>query len=88
MACNSRDEKEISFPVFDEKVEMKNPKFELGMMFATFKIFRKVVKKHAVLERRPIKQCRNYGSRVKFFVKNLVSGIFMLPKSRCQIHIK
>lgn len=66
MAGNSTDEDEVSYPAFDHNTEMGDPKFQLGLMFATAKIFRSAVKKHAILHRRPIKQCRNYGSRVKF----------------------
>lgn len=66
MASNSSDEEDISFPIFNHKTEMKNPKFQLTMLFASSKVFRAAVKKQAILERRPIKQCKNYGSRVKF----------------------
>ncbi|XP_063943790.1 uncharacterized protein LOC135150742 [Daucus carota subsp. sativus] len=66
MAPNSTDDEEITYSVFDEKSEMDNPKFELGQMFPSAKVFRDAVKKQAIVERRPIIQCRNYGSRVKF----------------------
>lgn len=66
MASNSTDEDEVSYPVFNEKTEMNDPKLQLGMLFSTAKVFRAAVKKQAIKDRRPIKQCRNYESRVKF----------------------
>ena len=67
MASNSTDdEEEVTFPVFNHNTEMNDPQFQIGMLFPTAKIFRAAVRKHAILHRRPIKQCRNYGIRVRF----------------------
>ena len=65
MAANTTDEEEDEYPVFD-KAEMSNPKFEMGQLFPTVQLFRDAVRKQAIMERRPIKQCRNYGIRAKF----------------------
>ncbi|XP_074327925.1 uncharacterized protein LOC141665838 [Apium graveolens] len=70
MAANSTDEEEIKWSVFDEKSEMGHPKFELGQLFASTKVFREAVKKQTIVERRPVVQKRNYGSRVKFVCSN------------------
>lgn len=70
MAANSTDEDEIKWPVFYEKCEMGHPKFVLGQQFASAKIFRDAVKKQAIVERRPIVQCRNYGPRVRLVCSN------------------
>lgn len=65
MASNTTDEEEDSYNVFDVG-EMSHPKFELGQLFPTVQLFRDAVRKQAIIERRPIKQCRNYGTRAKF----------------------
>ncbi|XP_074364979.1 uncharacterized protein LOC141706040 [Apium graveolens] len=70
MAANSTDEEEIKWSVFDEKSEIGHPKFELGQLFASAKVFREAVKKQAIVERRHVVQKRNYGSRVKFVCSN------------------
>ncbi|XP_074337570.1 uncharacterized protein LOC141674769 [Apium graveolens] len=66
MACNSTDEEEVTFPVFNPITDMKDPEFQLGMLFPNAKIFRAAVRKQAIMHRRPIKICRNYGIRVRF----------------------
>lgn len=66
MAWNITDDDEISFPVFYHKTKMREPKFQLKMLFPTAKIFRDVVKKQTIVERRTIKQCINYGNLVRF----------------------
>lgn len=66
MACNSTDEEEISYPMFNFKTDMKEPKFQLGMLFLTSKIFREEMKNQVILERIIIIQCRNYGRRIRF----------------------
>lgn len=46
MVCNNTDgEDEISYSVFNVKTDMKEPKFQLGMLFETSRIFIEVVKK-------------------------------------------
>lgn len=70
MACNNTDEDEQSYPVFNHETKIKDPKFQLGMLFPTAKIFRDAVKKQEIIERGPIKQCKNYGSRVKFICED------------------
>ena len=66
MAANSTDEDEIFFHVFNENVDMDKPVFELGMLFRTSAIFRKAVKNHAIFERRPVDNVKNYGRKVKY----------------------
>ena len=80
MAGNSTDEDEKSYPVFDHKTEMDDPKFELGQLFATAKIFREAVRMQAIIQRRPIKQCRNYGARVKFICEAPCSWVIYASK--------
>lgn len=66
MACNSPDDEEDSFPVFNEDVDMEKPEFQLTMCFKDSKVFRQAVKRHAILERRPIENVRHYGRKVKY----------------------
>ena len=66
MAANTTDEEEESYNAFNEDTDMGNPKFEMGMLFCSANAFREAVRKQAIVERRPIRQMRNYGVRVKF----------------------
>ena len=66
MACNSTDEEEISYPTFNEDLDMERPTFERGMCFKSSLILRKAVKQHAILDRRPIRTMRNFGKKVKY----------------------
>ncbi|XP_074376912.1 uncharacterized protein LOC141718430 [Apium graveolens] len=66
MACNSTDEEEVTFPFFNSITDMKDPEFQLGMLFPNAKIFRAAVRKQTIMHRRPIKICGNYGIRVRF----------------------
>lgn len=66
MAANSTDEDEINYPVFDEDADMVNPVFQLGMCFKNSRAFREAVKKHAIQQRRPIVNCRNFGRKVQY----------------------
>ncbi|WOH04271.1 hypothetical protein DCAR_0623680 [Daucus carota subsp. sativus] len=66
MPCNSTDDEEEEIPVFNEEVDMERPVFELGMCVKSSKIFRQAVKKKAILERRPIKNCKNFGRKIKY----------------------
>lgn len=69
MVANSTDEETISFPVFDEKTYMNDPKFCIGMLFCSGNSFRLAVKKHAIMHRKSVFQCRNYGRRIRFVCK-------------------
>lgn len=66
MAANSTDEDELHFPVFNEALDMEKPVLQLGMLFTSSQIFRKAVRTHAILERRPVSLVRNYGRKVKY----------------------
>ncbi|KAL3537760.1 hypothetical protein ACH5RR_001126 [Cinchona calisaya] len=48
-----------SYPVFNEKVDKRKPKFTVGMMFKTSKIFRMAVRMHSILDGREIKFKKN-----------------------------
>lgn len=74
MAANFTDENENGVPVFNEDVDMERNVFELGMLFRSYLIFRKVVKNHANLERRPIENVRNYGKKISSFVNLYIVG--------------
>ncbi|XP_074352940.1 uncharacterized protein LOC141692100 [Apium graveolens] len=69
MAPNSTDEDEPNFPEFNEDVDMERPVFELGMLFKSSQIFRKAVRNHAIIERRPIELVKNYGRKIKYVCK-------------------
>ena len=64
MAANSTDEESKTYPVFNEKTDMDDPKFQLGMLFSSGNALRSAVKKHAIVHRKAIKQCRNFGKRI------------------------
>ncbi|KAL8104723.1 hypothetical protein AgCh_028794 [Apium graveolens] len=65
MVANSSDEDAISYPIFNEKVDMKRPTFKLGLLFRDSKNFREAVKKYAIIERRPISNVRGFGKKMK-----------------------
>ena len=65
IAPNTTDEDEIGYPVYHETPDGK-PVFERGMCFNDAKTFRAAVKKHAILDRRPISNVRNFGKAVKY----------------------
>lgn len=71
MAANSTDDDYVSYPIFNERTDMKDPKFQLGMMFSSANSFRAAVQKLAILQRKPVVQCRNYGKRVKYVCKGV-----------------
>lgn len=68
MCGNSTDDETNinKYPAFNEDVDMANPIFELGLCFKSSGLFRKAVKKHAIMERRPISNVRNYGKKIKY----------------------
>ncbi|XP_063941468.1 uncharacterized protein LOC135149632 [Daucus carota subsp. sativus] len=45
---------------------MVNPVFQRGMCFKNSKTFRETVKKYAIMNRRPIINCRNFGKKVQY----------------------
>ena len=65
MVGNSTDEEQFGYPVYNEDANV-SPVFELGMCFTSSKQFRDAVKRHAILERRPITNCRHFGKKVKY----------------------
>ena len=69
MAANSTDEDDSSFPEFNEDVDMKSPDFQSGMLLKSGQIFRKAVRNHAIMERRPIELVPNYGRKIKYVCK-------------------
>ncbi|KAL8131831.1 hypothetical protein AgCh_007664 [Apium graveolens] len=69
MAANSIDEECVTYPVFNERTDMKDPKFELGMLFSSAQSFRAAVQKFAIVNRKPVFQCRNFGRRIKYKCK-------------------
>lgn len=66
VVANSTDEDEKTCKVFNEDVDLARPVFEAGMLFKSSTIFRKAVKNHAIFERRPIENVKNYGRKVKY----------------------
>lgn len=66
MASNTTDKDEMSYPVFNEDADMVSPVFQLGMCFKNSRTFRQAVKKHDILERRPIVNVRNFGKNVQY----------------------
>lgn len=69
MAANSTDEDCVSYAVFNERTDMEDPKFKLGMMFSSANSFRAAVQKHAITQRKAVAQVRNFGKRVKYVCK-------------------
>ena len=65
MVENSTDDDDGGYPVYNEDT-MVNPVFENGMCFKDSLTFRCAVKRHAILERRPIVNVRNFGKKVKY----------------------
>ncbi|KAL8116030.1 hypothetical protein AgCh_022497 [Apium graveolens] len=66
MATNSTDEECVTYPVFNERTYIKDPKFELGMLFSSAQSFRVAVQKFAIVNRKPVFQCRNFERRIKY----------------------
>ena len=52
--------------MFNEKIDMIKPIFKVGMIFRDSHLFKQAVKKHAIIERRPISNVRNFGVKVKY----------------------
>ncbi|XP_074327963.1 uncharacterized protein LOC141665879 [Apium graveolens] len=69
MSPNSTDEDEPNFSEFNKDVDLKRPVFELGMLFKSSQIFKKAVRNHAIMERRPIELVKNYGRKIKYVCK-------------------
>lgn len=69
MATNSTNEETIFFPAFDEKTYMNDPKFSIRMLLCSGNSLRATVKKHAIVYKKPVSQCRNYSKRIKFVCK-------------------
>ena len=69
MAANSTDEEDDDFHVFNEDVDMERPVFKNGMLFKNSQVFRKAVRTHAIVERRPVELVPNYGRKVKYVCK-------------------
>ncbi|XP_074325396.1 uncharacterized protein LOC141663533 [Apium graveolens] len=69
MAANSTDEECVTYPMFNERTDMKDPKFELCMLFSSAQSFRVAVQKFAIVNRKPVFQCRNFGRRIKYKCK-------------------
>lgn len=55
----------MHYPVFNENIDMINPTFKLGMCYRDAKLFRQAVKKHAIIEIRPIVNCRKFEKKVQ-----------------------
>ena len=66
IVANSTDEEVDSYDVFNEKTDMTKSTFKVGICFRDSTLFRQVVKKHAIIERRPITNFRNFGRKVKY----------------------
>ncbi|XP_062011844.1 uncharacterized protein LOC133728443 [Rosa rugosa] len=63
---------------FNPKTDMKNPKFKLGMVFADSVVFKKAVRKHAVLTRKELRFVRNERHKVKVICKTSAGCPFWL----------
>lgn len=66
MALSSCDEEEFQFPEFNEMTDMDDPHFELGMLFTSGKTFRAAVRKHAIVQQRPIRLKKNLADKIKW----------------------
>ena len=66
IVANSTVEEVDSYDVFNGKIDMIKPTFKVGMCFRDSTLFRHAVKKHAIIERRPITNCKNFGKKVKY----------------------
>lgn len=64
MSAHSIDDERPNFSVFNEDVDMERPVFEFGKMFKSSQIFRKAMRTHAIIEKRPITLVRNFGRKV------------------------
>ncbi|WOH03822.1 hypothetical protein DCAR_0623222 [Daucus carota subsp. sativus] len=69
MVANSTDEEVKSYTVFNEKTDINDPTFALGMLFCTSNSLREAVQKHAIVKRKAIRQCRNFSKRIKYVCK-------------------
>lgn len=83
MALSSDDEVDAVFPEFNEEVDMMNPKFELGLCFGSAEILRRVVRSHAIVERRHVVRTPNMGHKVQYQCTPHVLGKSM--QTRCKI---
>lgn len=70
MAISSDDEDDHIFPEFNEEKDMKDPHFELGMLFSSAEVLRLAVRSHAISQRRPVIRQPNMGSKVQFICKD------------------
>ena len=72
MAVSSCDD-DISFDEFNEMTDMDDSQFKIGMLFASGAIFRVAVRKHAIVQQRPIRLKKNLGDNK---IKWVCSGGF------------
>jgi hypothetical protein len=55
---------QFNFKSFNSEVDMVEPHFNVGMMFATIEEVRKVITKYSIKEKVPVKKDRNDSKRV------------------------
>lgn len=67
---DSDDELGQRFPMFDEKIDMKSPKLEVGLIFPSVDIYRKALRQSAVQRGIALKFEKNEKTRVTACCKN------------------
>lgn len=78
---SSSDEEDNNrhFPEFNTQTYMRDPKFDVGMLFSYADNFRKAVKECIIIEQRMIKFKKNYSDKFKAYVPTSnVNGLNML----------
>ncbi|XP_074323900.1 uncharacterized protein LOC141660801 [Apium graveolens] len=66
MAISSCDEQDIKYLEFNKVTDMEDPKFELGMLFSSGKIFREAGRKHEIAHQRGIRLKKNLFGKIKW----------------------
>ena len=65
MAVSSCDEDDKQYPEFNEVTGMEDPQFSMGMLFASAKVFREAVRRHAI-HQRPIRLRKNLSDIINW----------------------
>ena len=66
IALSSRDEDDSTYPEFNEEIDMDDPQFKIGMLFINGPAFRAAIRKHAIVNQRPVRLRKNHGKRIKW----------------------
>lgn len=61
---NEEEKMKFNFQVFNSEVDIGEPKFKVGMIFATIEEVRRALAEYSIKEKVPIKKDRNDSKRV------------------------